>query len=139
MNWLGWDTRSYLGALLGGVLGVFVYKACLDAGFAAPWMIGLGVGLGCAALTRERSNMRGLVLACLTAWTAALAEVTLARGLGLLEGIGAFHEGLGLRGVLEHVGGVVAAYLLGRIALRRDAEDRFAGQGRREFSQPAGR
>ena len=133
MNWLAFDPRSYLGALIGGVVGFFAYRAGLDAGWAAPWLVGLGIGLGCALVTRERSTLRGLVLACAAGWAAALAQVSLvpvAPGAGLGEGIVGFHATLDATALTLHLLGIAAAFLLGRTSLRPGATTRVAGEGR---------
>jgi len=133
VNWLAWDTRSYLGAALGGVVGFFLFRAGLGADWFAPWLIGVGIGLGCALITRERSGLRGVVLACIAAWAAALAQVVLVSGGGLWEGIVGFHATLDLPTFLAHLGGIVGAFVFGRTSFRGDAQDRVAGSGSREF------
>ena len=130
MNWLAWDTRSYLGALIGGVIGFLLFGVLLDAGYFAPWIIGLLIGFGCAALTRESSPMRGGVLAMAAAWTMAAAQVTyapVAGHSGLVNGLMHFHETLTFGHLLLFLGGMLGAYLLGRRSLHRDAEERVAG------------
>ena len=74
MNWIAWDTRSYLGAALGGVAGFLAFGALYDAGYFLPWIVGLCVGLGCALVTKEISTMRGAMLAIGATWTAAAAR-----------------------------------------------------------------
>ena len=141
MNWLAWDTRSYLGAALGAALGWWLFHALLDGGafgaeLFAPWTLGLGMGLGCALVTKERSGLRGVVLACATAWLAAVAHVLVrppAPDAGLLDGLLAFHTVLDPVTLLEHLAGIAGAFLFGRTSFRPDAQDRVAGSGRREF------
>lgn len=130
MNWLAWDTRSYLGALIGGTIGFLLFGALLEAGHFAPWVIGLLIGFGCAALTLETSSMRGVVLVVASAWTMAAAQVWYlppAGTSGLVTGLVKFHETMTLGHLLLFLAGMLGAYLLGRRSLRRGASRRLAG------------
>ncbi|MDA1194811.1 MAG: hypothetical protein O2894_06470 [Planctomycetota bacterium] len=131
MNWLAWDPRSYGGAALGALLGACAYLLLRDSGFDEPWLVGLALGLGCALMTRERSGLRGIVLACTTAWLAAgLTVAAAAPAEGWVGGMASFHASLALPELTRHLVGIAAACLLGRTSLRRGASDRVAGQGR---------
>ena len=133
MNWLAFEPKSYLGALIGGVLAFFAFRAGVEADVFMPWLMGVGIGLGCALVTKERSGLRGIVLACATGWAAAIAQVSLmpvSPGASLGEGILRFHETLSVQALALHLIGIAAAFLLGRTSLRPGATTRVAGEGR---------
>jgi hypothetical protein len=50
-----------LGAVLGGVVGYFVFRWVAQQGFYAPMLPGAAVGLGCGVLSRGRSVPLGVV------------------------------------------------------------------------------
>lgn len=130
MNWIAWDPRSYGGALLGGGVGFLAFGKLLEHGWSFPWIVGLLMGLGCALVTRERSTMRGIVLAIGAAWISAAAWVYYqppAGTEGLVAGLMQFHTTLAGPALLGHLGSMLAAFLLGRCSFRRDAKHRLAG------------
>jgi len=130
MNWIAWDPRSYGGALLGGAAGFLLFGRLVQHGWSAPSVVGLLMGLGCALVTRERSSMRGIVLAIGAAWISAAAQVYYqppAGTEGMLAGLMQFHSTLGGSVLLGHLGSMLAAFLLGRCSFRRDAKQRLAG------------
>ena len=130
MNWIAWDPRSYGGALLGGVAGFLLFGSLLAQGWYAPWVVGLLIGVGCAAVTRERSTMRGIVLAIGAAWLSAAAAVHYAPPpgtTGLVDGLKAFHETLSGGALGAHLVSMLAAALIGRLSFRRGARHRLAG------------
>ena len=59
MNWLAWDRRAYLGTAIGAVVGFLLLGVLAHQGWNAPWVVGVSMGLGCAALTQEKSSLRG--------------------------------------------------------------------------------
>ena len=130
MNWIAWDPKSYGGALLGAIGGFFAFGALAGAGFYAPWIVGLLIGLGCAAITLETSGMRGMVLAIAAAWVSALADVhyvPIAGASGMVEGLLEFHAALSGTHLWLHLASMLAAFLLGRTSLRPSARRRLAG------------
>jgi hypothetical protein len=130
MNWIAWDPKSYGGALLGGIVGFFLFGALLAQGWYAPWLVGVLMGFGCAAITLERSTMRGLVLAIGAAWIAAAAQVHYqppAGSDGLFSGLMHFHETLSGSALWAHLGSMLAAFVIGRLSFRRGAKRRLAG------------
>jgi hypothetical protein len=131
MNWIAWDPRSYGGAFLGGILGVFLYGALQAQGMAFPWIVGLLMGLGCAAVTTERSSMRGIVLAIGAAWLSAFAQVHYQPPPGthgLIEGLRAFHDTLEANTLWAHFASLFAAWFFGRTSFRSGARQRLAGE-----------
>ena len=130
MNWIAWAPKSYGGALLGAIVGFFAFGALSGAGFYAPWIVGLLIGLGCAAITLEKSGMRGLVLAIAAAWVSAMAQVhymPIAGTTGMIDGLTQFHAALSGTDLLLHLASVAAAFLFGRTSLRPGARQRLAG------------
>ena len=116
--------------MIGGVAGFLLFGVLLEAGTFVPWIIGLLIGLGCAALTLETSSMRGVVLAVASAWTMAATQVYYEPPPGtegLVAGLIHFHETMTGAHLLLFLAGMLAAYVLGRRSLRPGAEKRLAG------------
>ena len=126
MSWLAWDPRAYLGALVGAVAAWFAFGAMLDAGHFAPWLFGALAGLGAAALTREKTLVRGFILAALATWTAAVAQA-LAQGQGIWRGMIHFHEFLTPDRFALYAIGFTVALFLGGTSLHPGATKRALG------------
>ena len=107
LNWLAFDARPFLGALLGAGLGAWVYAALLPE-HEAVWLVGLGLGLGSAALARDRSFIRGLVLGSGALWASALAQcrwLPLSHAGSFLGEVAGFHATLDLARLASHAAG----------------------------------
>lgn len=129
MNWLAWDARAFLGALVGTAVGAAVYAAFLPA-HEAPWIVGLSLGLGTAAAARDKSTVRGIVLGATALWASALAQVTwMPQGGGRtwLAEVGDFHASLTMERVALHAFGCLLAGLFAARSLRAGARRRLAG------------
>ncbi len=126
MNWLAWDPRAYLGALVGAVAAWFAFGALLEAGHFAPWLFGVLVGVGAAALTREKTLVRGFILAALATWTAAVAQA-LAQGQGIWHGLVHFHEFLTPSSFALYALGFAVALFVGGTSFHRGATTRPLG------------
>lgn len=129
MNWLAWDARAYLGAALGGVLGALGYAALLPA-HEAPWLLGLGLGLGSLLAARDRSTLRGFVLGAAALWASALAQCLwhdAAGAGGLPSRLEAFHSTLTLERLALHALGALLAGWFAARSVRRGARRRVAG------------
>lgn len=128
MNWVAFDIRAMSGAALGCVLAVLA--ALHIDGFAVTlaWSTGLLAGLGCAALARDRSTPRGLVVGVLATWTGALADVLTSRAAhDLGEAVSLFHTSLTPTRLAAWVLGFALAALLGGRTFKRGAHQRMAG------------
>lgn len=125
MNWLGWSTRAFLCAVVGALLGAVLYDQALARSFDAPWLVGLGMGLGACAGAPDRSDLRGLLVATMSIWGAwaVQARVPPYSSAGLFG----FHETLNARRFLAFVACAAAAFLLARTSIRSDARRRIAG------------
>lgn len=129
MNWLAWDPRAFLGAIAGAGVGAAVYAGLLPAN-EAPWIVGLGLGLGTMAVARDKSTLRGVVLGTAALWASALAQCTwapLGGGRTWLAEVGDFHSSLTLSRVALHAFGCLLAGLLAARSLRAGARRRLAG------------
>lgn len=65
---------SMLGALVGGALGYLVFVWLARQGFYGLILPGAAMGLGCAALSKTRSNARGIVCGVLAVPVGLLSE-----------------------------------------------------------------
>jgi len=129
VNWLAWDARAFLGAVVGAAAGAAAYAAILPP-HEAPWIVGLGLGLGTAAMARDRSTIRGLVLGGAALWASALAQATwrpLSVGRSWLAEVADFHTTLTMERVALHAFGSLLAGLLAARSLRAGARRRLAG------------
>lgn len=119
MNWLGLEPRVALAAVAGCIVGALIYGVTVGQGTPAPWVVGAGVGLGALLAARTRSWLRGLVIATLAIWAAALAQAAYApERPEVLSELGRFHETLvGLSG-WSHALGAALACALGGWSLR---------------------
>lgn len=126
MNWLAFDARAYAAALFGCVLALIttVHVGPLDG--AAPWLAGLLAGLACATVARDRSGPRGLVIAVMAVWTAALDAASRSE-LPLLPAILELHATLDLPTIATYALGFALAFALARTSLRRGAGERVIG------------
>jgi len=128
MNWLAFDLRAYAAALLACIAAAFA-ALHLDAVAASlPWLVGLVAGLACAAAARDRSGLRGLVVAAMAVWTGAIVDAQRAEdSQGLGRALLRFHDSLTPLRVAGYVLGFGLAVALARLSLRRGARDRIAG------------
>lgn len=125
MNWLGWSTRAFVCALAGALLGAVLYDQPLARSFDAPWLVGLGMGIGAFAGAPDRSGMRGLLVATMSIWGAwaVQARVPPYDRAGLFG----FHETLNVRRCLAFVACGAVAFFFARASIRSDARRRAAG------------
>ncbi len=125
MNWLGWSTRAFIGALLGALLGGLAYHEALARSFDVPWIVGLLVGLGAFFSAPDRSGLRGLMIATFAIWVAWAVQVRFEpfADAGLLG----FHETLGPRRLAAFIACGAAAFLFARTSIRPSAGRRIAG------------
>lgn len=83
MNWLGAGLPSFLGALVGAWLGAWLHALLLRHGIDFPPIIALLASL-CAILpSKAASGLRGILVASLSCWSGAIAEVLAAPREGL--------------------------------------------------------
>ncbi len=126
MNWLGWSTRAILAALLGALLGAALYAYALAHGVDAPYAVGIASGVGALVGAPDRSTMRGLLVATAAIWIAAVVQSQI--GPFAAFGIVGFHTTLGWKRSAWFTVCGLAAFLLARTSLRRDAKQRAAGR-----------
>jgi hypothetical protein len=113
VNWLGWSGRAMAGALAGAIVGAFLSGLGADHGFQLAWIVGLLAGAGAAALAKERSPLRGVLVATLAVWAAALRET------GASLAIFHFHETMTLTRLASYVACASFALVLGGRGPRR--------------------
>lgn len=125
MNWLGWSTRAMIGALLGALLGAVAYGWGLSRGYDAPYLVGVLAGIAAFVLSPDRSGLRGVMVATLALWSAAVAQSFAGpfRGVGVL----AFHQTLTPTRFALYAACGAIAFALSRTSIRRDAGKRTAG------------
>jgi hypothetical protein len=118
VNWVGLSLRSLLGIAVGVAVGLLL--------FLFEWpsvvVIGLCTGAGCALLAEERSGLRGVSVATVAVWAAAIVD---ARRLGVptLQ----ISSTLGTSRWLAYLACIAFAFVLGGAAVRRTAKVRTAG------------
>jgi len=121
---------SLIGAGLGGLLGHYLFRWIYAQGFIAPVVPGAFVGLGCAALSRRTSLLRGILcgiagigMGLFSRWT-----VDGHAGLGFKEFVIGFDEYLSrVTEVMIALGGLVSFWL---------GQGSFGALWRRESVQP---
>ena len=118
MNWLGGGLLSFLAAALGALVGAVVHFVARRHGLDFPPVVGILSGLAAALASRERSGLRGALVASLAVWAAALAEVLAVPHRGVLADMVAFHRRLGSVEALAYVACAAIGVLLASRALR---------------------
>ena len=125
MNWLGLTWTAFVATVIGGMLGGIAYAAALASGWDAPYVVGIGMGLGTMFASPDRSGMRGLLVATAAIWVAALVQANIGPFKG--AGVFGFHATLTVGRIAAFAGCGLVAFLLGRTSARRDAPQRAAG------------
>ncbi len=125
MNWLGWSTRAFVGAVLGALAGAWMYHYALARACDAAWLVGLGMGLGTFVGAPDRSSMRGLLVASLAIWGAwgVQAGVDPYSNAGLFG----FYRTLTVRRFGSFAACAAAAFLFARTSINPNARRRVAG------------
>lgn len=112
MNWLGWSTRAFFGALLGAGIGGWLYAVALQRGLDVPFVVGALMGLGAWLLSPDRSGMRGLLLAIISLWIAWAVQAVW--GPHASAGLAGFHATLTWKRWLAFGACAALAFLLAR-------------------------
>jgi hypothetical protein len=100
------------GALAGAILGAFLFGLAFDHGFQLAWIVGLLAGLGAALLAKDKSPLRGVLVATIAVWAAALRET--GASLAILH----FHETMTLTRLASYAACALLALVLGGRARR---------------------
>lgn len=74
MNWLGIRLPVLLVVLPSAAFGGGLFAWLLTRGIDAPYLVGIVVGVGAAAVSRERSGMRGVWCGVFSVWAGAIAQ-----------------------------------------------------------------
>jgi hypothetical protein len=90
-------------------------------------VVGVSAGGCVAALSTDRSIMRGLIVGTLAVWTGAAAQVTYMAGMRPVAGLMQFHESLTLWRFSLHALCAVLAILFGATSFQRGAKTRMLG------------
>lgn len=125
MNWLGWSTHAFVGALLGALLGAFSYNYMLAHSLDVPWMVGLGTGLGAFVGAPDRSGMRGLLVSTVAVWSAWAVQVRVPPYSD--AGLFGFHRTLTPSRLGSFVACAAIAFLFARSSIHPDARRRIPG------------
>ncbi|MBX3230760.1 MAG: hypothetical protein KIT84_00975 [Labilithrix sp.] len=75
MNWLGAGLPSFLAALGGAAVGALLHALLLRHGVDLPPLVALVASVGAVLPSKERSGLRGILVASLSCWAAALVDV----------------------------------------------------------------
>ena len=98
------------GALTGAVVGAFLSGFAFEQGVQLAWIVGLLAGLGAALLAKERSPLRGVLVATIAVWAAALRET------GASRAIFHFHETMTFTRLASYAACALLALILGGLA-----------------------
>ena len=112
MNWLGAGLPSFVAALIGAIVGALAHVAARRHGIDVPPVVGVVAGISCALASRRRSGMRGVLVASLVVWAAALAEVLAEPSRGLWLDIVDFSARLDLTRTVAFAASALAAWVL---------------------------
>lgn len=112
MNWLGAGLTSLAAALLGALVGALAHFEGRRHGIDLPFVVGITAGLAAALASTSKSGLRGMLVASLAVWTAALAEVLESPTDGIVTDIVRFNERLGFARGASYVGCAVVALVL---------------------------
>jgi hypothetical protein len=104
--------------VLGALVGAIVHFEGRRRGIDFPPIVGLFAGLAAALASRHESGLRGVLVASLAVWAAALADVAAFPSRGVISDLVAFHERLGFVRGASYVGCAVVAGLLASRARR---------------------
>jgi hypothetical protein len=118
VNWLGLSARSLVGIVLGVALGIALFLC----GYPSVVLVGACTGVGCALFAEDRSALRGISVATVATWAAAVVD---ARRLGVSTL--SISSTLTLGRWLAYLGCIAAAFLIGGSTIRRTAKTRTAG------------
>jgi hypothetical protein len=118
VNWLGLSLRSLIGIVLGVAVGIALFLRV----YPSVVLLGACTGAGCALLAEERSALRGISVATVATWAAAVVD---ARRLGVSTF--AISTTLTWGRWLAYLGCIAAAFLVGGATVRRTARTRTAG------------
>ena len=125
MNWLGWSTLAFLGAIAGGLLGATAYALALSRGWDAPYLVGVFTGLGALVGSPDKSDLRALLIATAAIWIAAAVQASV--GPFASAGLTGFHATLGPARLAAYAASGAAAFALARTSLRKKAVRRTVG------------
>jgi hypothetical protein len=127
MNWLGWNTAAFVGALFGAVLGAAAYAFALSRGWDYPWLVGVITGACALVASPDKSALRALVVATAAIWIAAVIQATLPESPFARAGIVGFHTTLTPERLVAYAACGSIAFALARTSLRKQAPRRAAG------------
>ncbi len=75
MNWLGAGLPSFLAAIFGALVGAVVHFEAQRRGIDFPPIVALLSAAFAALASHEKSGLRGVLVASLAVWAAALSEI----------------------------------------------------------------
>lgn len=117
MNWLGLSLRSFMGIVVGAVVGSLIFLWLCPS----VLVVGACTGLGCALVAEDRSGFRGISVATVAAWTGAALDAHRV-GVSTFQ-ISSVMTGLRL---VTHLGSIALAFVAGTMSLRH-SKTRVAG------------
>jgi hypothetical protein len=118
VNWLGAGIGSVALSLFGVTLGAILHLLARRHGIDFPPIVGLVAGIAAALASRNVGALRGLLVASLSVWAAAMAEVIAMPIQGLAGDLVRFHDRLGWAGLIAYAACAATGGFVGSRALR---------------------
>jgi hypothetical protein len=118
MNWLGAGLPALLASMVGAALGAFLHVVLLRHGFDFPPLIALIASLGAVISSKEASGLRGILVASMSCWAGAIAEVLAMPQSGFVVDLGHFSDRLTVGRLLLYVASALAGIILASRARR---------------------
>ena len=112
MNWLGAGLPSFLAGIFGALVGAVLHFEAQRRGIDFPPIVAFLSAVFAALASREKSGLRGVLVASLAVWAAALAEILGAPIHGFFRDVIDFHERLGAYRFAAYVGTAVVGFVI---------------------------
>ena len=112
MNWLGAGLPSFLAAIFGALVGEVVHFEAQRRGIDFPPIVALVSAVLAALASREKSGLRGVLVASLAVWAAALSEVLGSPIHGVFRDVVDFHDRLGVYRFCAYVATAVVGFVI---------------------------
>ena len=112
MNWLGAGLPSFLAGIFGALVGAVLHFEAQRRGIDFPPIVALVSAAFAALASREKSGLRGVLVASLAVWAAALAEILGTPIHGFFRDVLDFHERLGAYRFVAYVATAVVGFVI---------------------------
>jgi hypothetical protein len=112
VNWLGAGLPSFLAAVFGTIIGALLHFEGQRRGIDFPPIVAIVAGALAALASREKSGLRGVLVASFAVWAAAVAEILGTPIHGFFRDILDFHERLNATRFALYLATAVVGFLL---------------------------